>query len=96
MRYLIYATGIVLQAVGVLLALTAGIIRLAGRPNSRLFLMTGIVCVAGGILLKRASHLKKCDRCLEKVERNAARCHRCGFDFSAAAAESIYQPFYKK
>jgi hypothetical protein len=96
MRYLAYAAGIVFKAAGVLLALTAGIIRLGGRPNSRLFLTTGIVVFAVGFLLKHAAHLKKCHRCLEKMDANAVRCRRCGFDFPASATESISQPFYKK
>ena len=95
-RYLAYAIGIVFEAAGVLLALTAGIMRLGGRPNSRLLLITGIVCFAGGLFVKRASHLKKCHRCLEKLERDATRCWRCGFDLPATSAESLSQPFYKK
>src|SRR5215813_6452335 len=59
-------------------------------------LTTGILCFAGGLLLKRASHLKRCHRCSEKVERNATRCHRCGIDIPSSAVDSVSQPFYKK
>jgi uncharacterized paraquat-inducible protein A len=96
MRYFAYVTGMVLQAAGMLLALTAAVIRLGGRPNSRLLLMTGIVCFTGGVLLKRVSRLKRCHRCSEKVERNATRCHRCGIDLPTSAIESLSQPFYRK
>jgi hypothetical protein len=96
MRYLAYATGIVLKAAGALLVLTAAIIRIGGRPNSRLFLITGILCFAGGFLLKRASHLRRCHRCSEKVERDATQCHRCGIDLPASAVDSFSQPFYRK
>src|SRR5215475_9258226 len=96
MRYLAYASGIVLKAAGMLLVLTSAIIRIGGRPNSRLFLIAGMLCFAGGLLLKRASHLKRCHRCSEKVERNATQCHRCGIDFPCRAVESLSQPFYKK
>src|SRR5262245_6782344 len=96
MRYLAYASGIVLKAAGVLLVLTSAIIRIGGRPNSRLFLITGILCFAGGLLLKRASQLRRCHRCSEKVARNATQCHRCGIDFPARAIESFSQPFYRK
>ena len=97
MRYLAYATGIVFEAAGVLLTLTAGIMRLGGRPNSRLLLILGIVCFAGGMFVKRSSHLKKCHRCLEKLdERDATQCWRCGSDLPATAGESLSQPFYKK
>src|SRR5215468_194432 len=95
-RYITYASGIILKAAGVLLVLTSAIIRIGGRPNSRLFLTTGILCFVGGLLLKRASHLKRCHRCSEKVERNATRCHRCGIDIPASSVESFSQPFYKK
>jgi|SRR5215831_12129949 len=96
MRYLAYASGIVLKAAGVLLVLTSAIIRIGGRPNSRLFLITGILCFAGGLLLKRVSHLKRCHRCSEKVERNATQCHRCGVDIPASSFDSFAQRFYKK
>ena len=96
MRYLAYASGIVLKAAGVLLVLTSVIIRIGGRPNSRLFLITGILCFASGLLLKRASHLKRCHRCSEKVKRDATQCHRCGIDIPASSFESFSQPFYKK
>jgi len=96
MRYLAHAGGIVLKAAGVLLVLTSAIIRIGGRPNSRLFLITGILCFTGGLLLKRASHLKRCHRCSEKVEREATQCHRCGIDLPASSVESLSQPFYKK
>jgi len=96
MRYLAYATGIVLKAAGVLLVLTSAIIRISGRPNSRLFLITGILCFTSGLLLKRASHLKRCHRCLGKVKREATQCHRCGVSLPASSVESLSQPFYKK
>jgi len=48
MRYLAHAGGIVLKAAGVLLVLTSAIIRIGGRPNSRLFLITGILRFTGG------------------------------------------------
>jgi hypothetical protein len=95
MRYLAYSAGIVLKAAGVLLVLTAAIIWVSGRPNSRILLDTGAVCFAGGFLLKRASRLKKCFRCREKIERDAARCRHCGSDLPANAAESLSEPFYK-
>jgi predicted amidophosphoribosyltransferase len=70
--------------------------RLGGRPNSRLLLITGIVCFAGGMFVKHSSHLKKCHCCLEKLERDATQCWRCGFDLPANTVESLSQPFYKK
>jgi len=99
MRYLAYAIGIVFKASGVLLVLTAGIIRIGGRPNSRILLISGAICFTAGALLKRVSRLKKCHRCLEKMEREAARCRRCGFDFPITSANlspslSIKNRFY--
>jgi hypothetical protein len=96
MRHLAYAAGVVMKAAGVLLLLTASIIWLRGRPNSGILFDAGVVCFAGGFLIKRSSRLKKCFRCREKVEHGAARCHRCGWDFPANAAESLSEPFYKK
>jgi uncharacterized paraquat-inducible protein A len=95
MRYLAYAVGIVLKAAGVLLIMTAGMLWLSGRPNSKVLFDTGAVCFAVGFLLKRGSKLKKCFRCREKVEQEASRCHRCGSDLPANVAESLSEPFYK-
>ena len=95
MRYLAYAAGTVLKAAGVLLVLTASIIWIGGRPNSGILFQAGAVCFSGGFFIKRASRLKKCFRCREKVEHDAARCRHCGADFPANPAESISEPFYK-
>ena len=95
MRHLAYAGGIVLKAAGVLLIMTAGMLWLSGRPNSKVLLDAGAVCFAVGFLLKRGSKLKKCLRCREKVEQEASRCHRCGSDLSASVGESLSEPFYK-
>ena len=95
MRYLAHAIGIVMEAAGVLLVLTASIIWVRGRPNSRILFVAGVAFFSSGFLIKRASRLKKCSRCQEKSERDAAKCHRCGFDFPANAAESFSEPFYK-
>jgi len=95
MRYLAYATGIVMKAAGVLLVLTASIIWIRGRPNSRIFFVVGVAFFSSGFLIKRASRLKKCFRCREKVEHDAARCRHCGSDLPANAAESLSEPFYK-
>ena len=95
MRYLNYAIGIVMEAAGVLLVLTASILWVRGRPNSGILFVAGAACCSGGFLSKRASRLKKCSRCREKVERDAARYPNCGFDFPANTAESLSEPFYK-
>src|SRR5215467_1473150 len=95
MRYLAYSTGIVLKAAGVLLALTAAIIWVSGRPNSKILFGAGAVCFSVGFLLKRISKLKKCFRCREKVEHEAPTCHHCGYDLPANAAKSLSEPFYR-
>jgi hypothetical protein len=95
MRYFAYSVGIVLKVAGVLLVLTAAIIWVSGRPNSKILLVTGAIFFSGGFLIKRASQLKKCFRCREKNERDAARCRHCGSDLPANAAESLSEPFYK-
>jgi len=95
MRYLAHAAGIVLKAAGVLLALTAAIIWLRGRPNSQTLFDAGAICFAVGFLLKRGSRLRMCFRCREKVEQEAVTCHHCGSDLPANVAESLSEPFYK-
>jgi ribosomal protein L40E len=95
MRYLAYAVGIVLKAAGFLLVLTAAILWVRGRPSSEILFDTGAVCFSVGFLLKRASRLKKCFRCREKVAHDASRCRHCGSDLPANAAESLSEPFYK-
>ena len=96
MRYLAYAVGIVLKTAGFLLVLTAAIIWFRGRPNSQILFDAGAVCFSVGFLLKRASRLKSCFRCREKVEQESATCRHCGSDLPATAAESLSEPFYKK
>jgi hypothetical protein len=95
MRYLVYALGIISRSAGALLVLTAAILSYRGRPNSEILFVFGGALFFAGILFKRASWLKKCSRCREKVERDAVRCRYCGSDFPANAAESLSQPFYK-
>ena len=95
MRYLAYAIGIVLRLSGVLLVLTACVLWIRGRPNAEIMFIAGAACFLSGVLFKRASWLKRCSRCREKVERDASRCRHCGFDFPATSGESLSEPFYK-
>ena len=94
MRYLAYASGIVFKAAGVLLVLTAAVLWVLGKPNTKIIFIIGAIFLAGGAFIKRASWLKKCPRCFDKAERDAPKCRHCGFDFSTAS-ESLSQPFYK-
>jgi hypothetical protein len=95
MRYLAYAAGIVLKLAGIFLVLTACILWARGRPNAEIIFIAGAACFLSGVLFKRASWLKKCFRCREKVDRDATRCRHCGLDLPATSAESLSEPFYK-
>jgi hypothetical protein len=95
MRYLSYAAGVVLRLAGLFLVLTAGILRLRGRPNSRELFYVGAVCFLAGVYFKRRGGLKSCTRCRRKAESEATTCAYCGYEFPANSIQSISEPFYK-
>jgi hypothetical protein len=95
MRHLIYGIRFILELAGILLAVTSWLIRNRGAMVANALLSVGALLFVAGLLIHRATRLKRCPRCAEKVKSAAPRCSLCGFDFPATTVESILRPFYK-
>jgi hypothetical protein len=95
MRHLIYGIRFVLELAGIMLAVTSWLVRNRGVMVANVLLGAGALLFVAGVLIHRATRLKRCPRCAEKVKSEAPRCGLCGFDFPATTVESILRPFYK-
>ena len=95
MRHVIYGIRVILELAGIMLAATSWLVRNRGAVVANaLFCIGGLLFVAG-LLVHRATRLKRCPRCAEKVRSEAPRCSLCGFDFPSTTTESLLRPFYK-
>lgn len=95
MRHLIYGVRVILQLAGVMLAATSWLVRHRGTTLANALLIAGLLLFLAGVLVQRATRLKRCPRCAEKNNSDLRRCSRCGFDFPSTIAESVLRPFYK-
>lgn len=95
MRHLVYGVRFILQLAGVMLAVTSWLVRHRGATLADALLIAGVVLFLAGTLIQRATRLKRCPRCAEKVASDLRRCSLCGFDFPSTITESVFRPFYK-
>ena len=95
MRHVIYGIRVILELAGIMLAVTSWLIRHRGATVANALFSIGVLLFVAGVLIHRATRLKRCPRCAEKVRSEAPRCGLCGFDFPATTVESILRPFYK-
>jgi predicted transporter len=95
MRHLIYGIRVILQLSGFMLGVTSWLVRHRGTTLANAMLIAGIFFYLAGLLVQRATRLKRCPRCAEKINSELRRCSLCGFDFPATPVESIFRPFYK-
>ena len=95
MRHVLYGIRVILELAGVMLAVTSWLVRNRGALVANALLSIGALLFIAGVLIHRATRLKRCPRCAEKVASEAPRCTLCGFDFPSTVTESIFRPFYK-
>ena len=95
MRHIIYGIRVILELAGIMLAVTSWLVRNRGAMVANALLGVGGLFFIAGVLIHRATRLKRCTRCGQKVQSEARTCGFCGFEFSATTVESILRPFYK-
>ena len=95
MRHVIYGMRVIFEVAGVMLAVTSWIVRNRGATIANALLTVGALLFVTGVWIRRATRLKRCPRCAEKVKNDVPRCSLCGFDFPSTITESIFRPFYK-
>jgi hypothetical protein len=95
MRHVIYGIRVILELAGFMLAATSWLVRNRGAVVANALFCIGVLLFVVGLLVHRATRLKRCPRCAEKVRSEAPRCGLCGFDFPSTTTESLLRPFYK-
>lgn len=95
MRHVIYGIRIILQLSGLMLTVTSWLVRNRGATVANALLIAGVVLLLAGMLIHRATRLKRCPRCAEKVRSESLRYSLCGYDFPATKVESVFGSFYK-